>query len=277
MGLCMREMIIKEADIQPNAVSVGEITYPPGGTLGPRLQSYLQLVIVHSGHMTIRVGTSQFLVGANHVLLLLPGYIEHFSFSLSQETTHSWVHASIGPLSELQRKYLIDLPRPIIFSSIMRNLMSEALKLRHSLLPIKSPTMKAIVIYMFWKYIGEAEQQMTQREQKSTSQNVEKARDFMHRNLGQHLSVETVAQAVHLSKSQLTRVFKTELNITPMAYLWQQRVLLGIDLLRNTGLPVGVIADQCGFKNHYHFSRSVRKETQMSPSQLRKSWWRGNQ
>jgi hypothetical protein len=57
IGPYMQELIIKEADILPNAVSVGEITYPPGGTLGPRLQPNLQLVIVHSGQMTFHVGT----------------------------------------------------------------------------------------------------------------------------------------------------------------------------------------------------------------------------
>jgi AraC-like DNA-binding protein len=154
--------------------------------------------------------------------------------------------------------------------------MSEALKVKDSMSPTSSPLLKAIATYMFWQYFGEAELLLTESNGKSASLTMEKARGFIHHNLGNHLSVEMIAQAVNISRSQLTRIFKAELNITPIAYLWQQRVTLGIDMLRNTGLPVGVIADRCGFKSRYHFSRSVREATQMTPRRLRQSWLRGN-
>ena len=270
-----QEKVLKEADIQLQTVGVGEITYPPGGTLGPRFQTDLQLVFVHAGQMRVLTDDKQFLVAANNAILLLPGHIEEFSFAKSQETTHSWVQGPINLLTEPARLYMESLPRPIILSSTLRNLMSEALRLKGVLLQTDSPILKAIATYMFWQYLGEAKQLSAAHEGKSASQTVEKARGFMHRNLEKHLSVEMIANTVNISRSQLTRLFKAELNITPMAYLWQQRVTLGIDMLRNTGLPVGIIADRSGFKNRYHFSRSVRQATQMSPSELRRSWWRG--
>lgn len=274
--LMKREMIIKEADIQIQEVSFGEINYPPGGTLGPRFQTNLQLAFVHLGEMTVQVSGREFFVGANNAMLLLPGHTEQFTFAKSQGTTHSWGQGPISQLSEPVRQYMEGLPRPIILSSTLRNLMSEALRIKQSMLLTNSPILKAIATYMFWQYLREAELLLAKREQKSASQIVGKARGFMHHNLKNHLSVEMIAQAVNISRSQLTRIFKAELNITPMAYLWQQRVTLGIDMLRNSGLPIGTIADQCGFKNRYHFSRSVRQETEMSPSELRRNWWQGN-
>ncbi|NDJ61391.1 MAG: hypothetical protein GYB67_09710, partial [Chloroflexi bacterium] len=43
----------EEQALWPRHASVGEVVYPPGGTLGPRAQQHVQLVFVHSGHMAI--------------------------------------------------------------------------------------------------------------------------------------------------------------------------------------------------------------------------------
>ena len=58
-----------------------------------------------------------------------------------------------------------------------------------------------------------------------------------------------------------------------MAYLWQRRVATGIDLLANTGLPVGDIAARAGFKSVYHFSRRVKEQTGVPPTQVRRERW----
>jgi AraC-like DNA-binding protein len=50
-------------------------------------------------------------------------------------------------------------------------------------------------------------------------------------------------------------------------------VAVGVDLLANTGLPVGAIADRCGFKTVYHFSRRVKQATGMSPTEVRRRRW----
>jgi transcriptional regulator GlxA family with amidase domain len=59
-----------------------------------------------------------------------------------------------------------------------------------------------------------------------------------------------------------------------MAYLWQRRVAAGVDLLKHTGLPVGVVASRAGFKSVYHFSRRVKEATGVSPVALRGERWR---
>ena len=75
------------------------------------------------------------------------------------------------------------------------------------------------------------------------------------------------------SPAHLVRRFRAELGVTPIAYLWQRRVATGVDLLANTGLPVGEIAKRTGFKSVYHFSRRVKEHTGASPTQLRRESW----
>jgi AraC-like DNA-binding protein len=47
----------------------------------------------------------------------------------------------------------------------------------------------------------------------------------------------------------------------------------GAALLSATGLTVSQIADRCGFKNPFHFSRLLRKMQGVSPRQLRQRAW----
>ena len=56
------------------------------------------------------------------------------------------------------------------------------------------------------------------------------------------LDLTALARACNVSAGHLVRVFRRETGLPPMEYLWQRRVSVGVDLLANTGLPVGAIA-----------------------------------
>ena len=268
------KQIYDETNLWPSEIGAGQVTYPPGGTLGPRLQPNLQLVIIHSGAMSVWIDNKLYQAGANTVFLLLPGHSERFDFAKHAETTHSWLEAFIlPPLPDLLRLRLMQLPRPIPLSPIFQDLLSQALRLKHTSLSTREPVLKSIGVCMLWQYIGEAEALQARGAGKSGSRTVERARQFIHNHLSEPITLDILAEAIAISKSQLNRLFKAELKITPIAYLWQQRTSAGVDLLKNTGVPVGVIADRCGFQSRYHFSRSIRQETGRSPKELRQNWW----
>ncbi|MEA2275087.1 MAG: hypothetical protein QOC78_47 [Solirubrobacteraceae bacterium] len=75
------------------------------------------------------------------------------------------------------------------------------------------------------------------------------------------------------SPAHLVRRFRAELGATPMACLWQRRVATGVDLLTNTGLPVGDVASRSGFKSVYHSSRRITEHTGAPPTQVRRDRW----
>ena len=78
-------------------LSVGEVVYPPGGTLGPRRQSDTQLVLVHSGGARVWVDDQPPLVlRAGWVGLLRPGHWERFAFAEREPTRHSWVQLPLA-------------------------------------------------------------------------------------------------------------------------------------------------------------------------------------
>jgi len=89
------------------------------------------------------------------------------------------------------------------------------------------------------------------------------------------LDLRALAAAAHVTPAHLVRRFRAELGTTPIAYLWQRRVAAGIDLLTQTGLPVGDVAGRTGFKSVYHFSRRVKAQAGVPPTAIRSARWRG--
>jgi AraC-like DNA-binding protein len=55
--------------------------------------------------------------------------------------------------------------------------------------------------------------------------------------------------------------------------VWSRRVDAGVELLTGTGLPVGAIAERCGFQTSFHFARRVRRATGATPTEVRRRAW----
>jgi transcriptional regulator GlxA family with amidase domain len=89
-------------------------------------------------------------------------------------------------------------------------------------------------------------------------------------NLGDDLSVETLARHNHMSARTFARRFRAETGTTPHAWVTRQRVQAAEELLERTDHPVDWIADEVGFGNaatlRHHFAR-VRG---LSPQQYRR-------
>ena len=148
-------------------------------------------------------------------------------------------------------------------------LVREAESSARAPLPTADELVAAVGAAALWRYAGEAEAGVD-----GPGDAVELARRYLDLHAGDaDVSLESVSVAAHVTPAHLVRRFRAELGTTPMAYLWQRRVAAGVDLLTNTGLPVGEIARRSGFRSVYHFSRRVKQATGMPPSELRRRGW----
>jgi AraC-like DNA-binding protein len=261
------------AGLRPVRVSAGEVVYPPGGTLGPRWQHDVQLVLIHTGSARISIDEgAPSLHGADAVVLLLPGHRERFEFDPTDETHHSWVQVGLGDspvgLGDFPDD-LAALPRELPASGALTELVREAVAVARTPISTTTPLLAALAIAALLRYVGEAESRV-----RGTADSVGRARRFLHSRVADpDVDLGRVAAAAHVTPAHLVRRFRAELGVTPMAYLWERRVATGVDLLTNTGLPVGEVAARCGFKSVYHFSRRVKQRTGSSPTALRRGRW----
>jgi AraC-like DNA-binding protein len=87
---------------------------------------------------------------------------------------------------------------------------------------------------------------------------------------GQAWSTETMARAAGLSVSRLHALFREELDVSPHAWLLEQRLGKAREWLASTAVPIAEIALRAGFSEQSALTRALRKATGMTPAAYRR-------
>ncbi len=100
---------------------------------------------------------------------------------------------------------------------------------------------------------------------------LKKAVIYIENNYCDVVVLEDIVKAASLNHSTLTQLFKNELEMTPIEYVWHHRIVVAKKFLAFTDLPIKDIASRCGFKTTQHFSRKFEKSLGCSPTAFRTS------
>ena len=98
---------------------------------------------------------------------------------------------------------------------------------------------------------------------------VERIAEYIDAHLRLSLTVAMLADQAELSVSQLTRLFRADLNTTPAAYLHRRRMTRARLLVERTSLPISEVMAQVGISDPSHFATDFRREYGLSPRALR--------
>nr|MBC9202236.1 helix-turn-helix transcriptional regulator [Paenibacillus sp. PL91] len=86
------------------------------------------------------------------------------------------------------------------------------------------------------------------------------------------VSLKSIAIELGISQVQLTRLFKQEFQMTPSVYAANLRMDKVKILLVNSSLTLAQIAEQCGFTDEHHLSKSFKRMFSVNPSAYRKTY-----
>ncbi|CAB3710455.1 MULTISPECIES: GlxA family transcriptional regulator [Achromobacter] len=98
---------------------------------------------------------------------------------------------------------------------------------------------------------------------------VHRVQDAVVRNPAAPWSAQSLAEQAHTSPRHLTRLFREHAGCTPMDYLYQIRVALARDMLRETRLNLELVAEKSGFGSAQHLRRVWRRFQPQTPSMAR--------
>jgi transcriptional regulator GlxA family with amidase domain len=93
---------------------------------------------------------------------------------------------------------------------------------------------------------------------------------LMEENIEKPLSLDKIAKATGLSRRQIERLFKRDLNCVPKRYYLEMRLKRARELLLQTAMPIMDITAACGFQSPPHFSKCYRSQFGYPPSAERK-------
>lgn len=111
----------------------------------------------------------------------------------------------------------------------------------------------------------------TERHGWSAAEIVEQAEKYILANLdNSELAVTDIADALHLNKDYLNRVFKKNRGIAISRYLVEERMKLAGILLEDEKNSVNQVAEKAGYNNYPYFASSFKRYYGCTPSQYQK-------
>ncbi|WP_158289534.1 AraC family transcriptional regulator [Paenibacillus flagellatus] len=250
----------------------GSIVYPPGGTHGPRLQGDVQIVVLHTGSIRLAVDDDVRDIAAGTMVLLTPGRREHFAFSETEDSWHTWVTLVTDPLPPEAMRRLAELPPMLPAAETMNRLIGVMLACRDGRAPDDGPLLRTLALSALQLYAAESSARADPRG--GVHRAVTLAKDAIRWRYAEELRLCDLADAAHVSPEHLIRLFRQYEGVSPMHYLWRFRVERSGELLRGTGLGVQEVALASGFKNGHHFARLFRRTTGMTPTEYRSGFVR---
>ncbi|QHI96186.1 helix-turn-helix domain-containing protein [Aristophania vespae] len=98
---------------------------------------------------------------------------------------------------------------------------------------------------------------------------MERILTWLHDHYDAPLRLAPLTKLVHLTDSQIQRIFKRSTHMSISQYIAHLRLEKSCQLLSQTDLPLNHIALKCGFSDAAHFSRQFRLLKNMPPSHYR--------
>lgn len=99
---------------------------------------------------------------------------------------------------------------------------------------------------------------------------VEKAENYIEMNFAEAISMEEIAQKIHVHPSHLMRIFKKEKGITISNYRNLRRTKEAKELILYSNLSMTEIAMMVGFSNPQYFSKFFKEAEGVTPIEYKK-------
>lgn len=101
---------------------------------------------------------------------------------------------------------------------------------------------------------------------------VRKAKDYIAAHYMDDITLQEMADVVHMSGESFSRFFRHKTGRTPSRYLIDYRLGIAARMLLTTSQPVSEIGYACGFNTLSHFNRLFREAKGCTPSEFRENF-----
>ncbi len=91
-------------------------------------------------------------------------------------------------------------------------------------------------------------------------------------NISGDLSNVALAKKIPLATNAFTRLFSSEIGISPQRFVKKKRIDNACVLLHHSDKTIEAIAEETGFSDRYHFSRIFKQITGVSPARYQKEY-----
>lgn len=249
-------------EIELTLVTEGDIAYQVNESLH-RLKAgeglFCNTNVIHSGHR-LDAPDCRYLSVTFHPRLLY-GYNssvmqDKYMSRILRSKAFSSIH--FVPETEWQREILERIER-------IRRLWEEK--------PLSMELQIQIALLEIWQRIYEhAEGEAAEdSENDRDTERIRRIMEYIHGHYAEKITLEDLANQVHLCRSESCRLFKRYMNESMFEYLLSYRIEKSLELLKDPRLDVTQAAGAVGFSNPGYYARIFRRRMGCTPVEYRRS------
>lgn len=231
-----------------------------------------QLIYLASGKMTSLVIDKTVELNAGDVLIHYPGDIHTYTYLEKDKYESLWIQFSGTGVEELLKDLGIFGQRLIKTSpDASLNYLFERIFWEHKLKRHAYKTIEVSLVLEILSSISRASEDYKESLSSAHSSQINAVLLDMETNLRKNYPIERYAALLNLSVSRFAHLFAKEVGISPHKYILQLKITKASQLLRQTDMAVGEVAQFVGFQDPLYFSRIYKKSTGLTPMEYKAS------
>lgn len=287
----LRETTQHGSDEFPMAIYLQEIWRNKDGCVLLHWHNEMQFVIVKTGTVQYRVNQKDYILTPGQVLFISSNCL-HTAKAIGDEYA-SYICIDIHPRffgeyhCRISQKYL----SPFLASKALSAILISGTELWQQ--KATSLLLKLVRIYEEKSFLYELrlqqlclellglllESHRNNIEQPDATTIAEQERlrvilSYIHEHFTEHITLTDIAAAANISQGECCRFFKRMLQITPMSYLNQFRIVQSASLLSSTSKSIAEISQQVGFCSSSYFTEKFKRMMNCKPMEYRNRFHR---
>ena len=236
----------------------------PGYAWGPGIRDHYLLHYVIDGHGQYEAFGRRFDVAAGELFAIWPDETIYYRADDAEPWEYCWVGFNGGDAALLLEQTDLDRAHPVCPArdEAVYKQMMQIIRAQGSL-AYQAATMTGALYQLFALLIRD---RRTPQRRSAATGYVSDACAYIASHYHLPVTIEDVAAHVGLSRSRLYRVFRQELQLSPMEYLTRYRIRQACALLERGDLSVKAVALSVGYGDQLYFSRRFREVMGASPT-----------
>lgn len=238
----------------------------------PHTHEYVELFYIIGGTGMFQIEDQEYPVHVNDIIIINPN-VSHAEVSINGQTLE-YIVLGIEGIQLADEKHfnrnscILGQHETTELSSCLWNILREMEQKQAGFEEVCQACMEMLVIRLMRKIslTMSAVSQFT-----SGNRQCALVKHYIDHHFKEALTLEQLAEKVHMNKYYLVHTFKDEYGISPINYMISRRIVESKYLLAETDLSLAQIAQLLGFSSPSYFSQAFRKAQGISPIDYRKS------